>query len=192
METTIMTEADLIRRAQAGDGRAIQALYRRHSARVFSIARRLAGDDAAAEDWAQDAWVQAIRALPDFRGRSRFSTWLYRIALNRALQGLRRRRREEHRESHAAMLREPSRAGEPALLRVGLERALDRLPPGMRTVLVLHDVEGYTHAEIAERLGVTEGTSKSQLFKARARMRELLRSHPGGSLEESYVASSGD
>lgn len=187
-----MTEAELIRRAQAGDGRAIHTLYRRHAARVFSVVRRLAGEDAAAEDWAQDAWVEAIRALPEFRGRSRFSTWLYRIAVNRALQGLRRRKRQQRREAEAVRVRDASRTGEAALLRIGLERALDRLPSGMRTVLVLHDVEGYSHAEIAERLGVTEGTSKSQLFKARARMRELLRSQPGGSLEESYVASSGD
>jgi RNA polymerase sigma-70 factor, ECF subfamily len=171
-------EHELIRQASEGDGGAIQALYGRYADRVYSVVRRLAGDDALAEDWAQEAWVRAIRALPTFRGEARFGTWLHRIAVNSALYG--RRGRERHRAREAplpeALPSAAPAAGRPenALLRLRLERAMERLPEGMRRVLVLHDVEGYTHTEIAVLLGVAPGTCKSQLFKARARMRELL------------------
>ena len=169
-----MTEAELIRRAQQGEDQAIEALYRRHCGRVYTVVRRLTADDAQAEDVAQEAWLRVIRALPSFRGQSLFSTWLHRIAINCALY----RRRREHREDETLELPvglpDHASAGEP-LLRLRLQRALDRLPEGMRRVLVLHDVEGYTHEEIAEILGVAPGTCKSQLFKARAKMRSLLR-----------------
>jgi RNA polymerase sigma-70 factor, ECF subfamily len=170
-----MIDDELILRAQQGDGDAIEALYRRHSARVYSVVRRLAGDDSQAEDWAQEAWMRAIRALPTFRGQSLFSTWLHRIAVNCALYGRRRRERLGSREVlsvDAAM--EPGREEKP-LLRMRLDSAIQSLPEGMRRVLVLHDVEGYTHEEIGEMLGVAAGTCKSQLFKARAKMREMLR-----------------
>lgn len=172
-----MTEAELIQGARQGDSRAIRVLYERHAPRVYSVVRRLAGgDDALAEDWAQEAWVRAIRALPTFRGDAEFGTWLHRIAVNSALHGRRGRSRNEERE---APLPEDLSGEEPgerdgALLRLRLERALARLPEGMRRVLVLHDVEGYTHVEIGALLGIAPGTCKSQLFKARARMRELL------------------
>jgi RNA polymerase sigma-70 factor (ECF subfamily) len=179
-----MNEAEFVRRACEGDPDAIRELYRRYAPRVFAVVRRLAGDDALAEDWTQDAWIRAIRALPTFRGESRFSTWLHRIAVNSALHG--RRWRERRAKNEVALpatipLRERS---EETVTRISLERALDQLPAGMRQVLVLHDVEGYTHEEIAQVLGVTPGTSKSQLFKARARMRNALRPgrepHNGG------------
>ncbi len=170
-----MMETELILRAQQGDGEAIDALYRRHSARVYSVVRHLAGDDAQADDWSQEAWMRAIRALPTFRGESLFSTWLHRIAVNCALYGRRRRDRLGSREVESPEAdREPSRAERP-LLRLRLEDAIQRLPEGMRKVLVLHDVEGYTHEEIGEMLGVASGTCKSQLFKARAKMRDMLR-----------------
>jgi RNA polymerase sigma-70 factor, ECF subfamily len=170
-----MIETDLILRAQQGDGEAIEALYRRHSARVYSVVRRLAGDDSQADDWAQEAWLRALRALPTFRGQSLFSTWLHRIAVNCALYGRRRRERLGSRELNGMEIQdEPSREEKP-LLRMRLEHAMERLPDGMRRVLVLHDVEGYTHEEIGEMLGVASGTCKSQLFKARAKMREMLR-----------------
>jgi RNA polymerase sigma-70 factor (ECF subfamily) len=169
-----MSEQELIDRARTGDARAIRALYDRHAPRVFAVVRRFAGDDALAEDWAQEAWIQAIRALPDFRGTAQFTTWLHRIAINAALQGRRwRERRVRHEDPLPPALPEPA-TGERTVLRLRLERALQQLPAGMRQVLILHDVEGYTHEEIAEALGVTPGTSKSQLFKARAKMRELL------------------
>src|SRR5687768_16186076 len=170
-----MTDLELIRQAQAGDGEAVRALYDRHSARVYSVVRRLAGEDSLAEDWSQEAWVRVFRALPSFRGESRFTTWLHRIAVNSALHGRRwRERRVRHEEPLPPTLSLPE-SGDRTVLRLRLEHALESLPDRMRQVLVLHDVEGYTHEEIAEFMGVTPGTSKSQLFKARARMRDILR-----------------
>jgi RNA polymerase sigma-70 factor (ECF subfamily) len=174
-----MTEHELIQSAKQGDRSAIEALYRSYAPRIYTVVRRLSGDDAQAEDAAQEAWLRAIRALPGFRGQALFSTWLHRIAVNCALYG--RRRRERHRERELALdgkveLRAAHTVeGEP-LLRRRLETALEQLPEGMRRVLVLHDVEGYTHEEISELLGVAPGTCKSQLFKARAKMRSMLRS----------------
>ena len=176
-----MSEVDLIRRACEGDGPAIRALYERYEPRVYAVVRRIAGDDELARDYAQEAWIRAVRALPTFRGESRFSTWLHRISVNAALQAT---RKAESRQRHERISVEEvpvAPAHGDALLQQRLEGALDRLPEGMRQVLILHDVEGYTHDEIGEVLGVTAGTSKSQLFKARAKMRALLRSladHP--------------
>jgi RNA polymerase sigma-70 factor, ECF subfamily len=169
-------DEELIERARRGDEEAAGELYARYAGRVYSIVRRIAGDDAQAEDLAHDAWLRALRALPRFRGESRFTTWLHRVAVNAALVG--RRSSAARRRRIVPTDRLPDLAGpEPVpLLRMQLERAIDRLPEGMRRVLVLHDVEGYTHAEIAEMLGVTDGASKSQLFRARAKMREQLRS----------------
>ena len=177
-----MNESELIERARGGDEAAIRALYERHAPRVYAVVRRLANDDALAEDWAQEAWVRAIRALPHYRGDAKFSTWLHRIAVNSALQGKRwRERRTRHEEPLPPVV--PSReSGGRTLLRVQLERALRALPTRMRQVLVLHDVEGYTHEEIGRVLGVAAGTSKSQLFKARARMRELLDAAPAAAV----------
>ena len=126
-----------------------------------------------------------MRALPTFRGDSRFSTWLHRIAVNAALQAVRKASTRQKREAPMPeTIPVAPRIGD-ALLGEKLERALDRLPEGMRRVLILHDVEGYTHDEIGEVLGVTSGTSKSQLFKARAKMRTMLASvAPGNSSGE--------
>jgi RNA polymerase sigma-70 factor (ECF subfamily) len=188
-----MDEAEVISRARRGDADAVRELYRRHAGRVFATVRRLAGEDALAEDWSQEAWIRALRALPKFRGDARFSTWLHRIAVNTALHGRRWRDRRAGRETalppNVSRMRSADRPDR-AITRLTVEDALDRLPPGMRRVLVLHDVEGYTHEEIGETLGVSSGTSKSQLFKARAKMRKLLspeREVPNG--EEIYAAS---
>ena len=170
-----MSEVHLIQRACEGDARAVRALYERFAPRVYAVVRRIAGDDEMARDYAQEAWIRVIRALPTFRGDARFSTWLHRIAVNSALQAA--RKAETRRKYEAPALEEaalPPASGD-ALLERRLEAALDQLPQGMRQVLILHDVEGYTHDDIGEVLGVTAGTSKSQLFKARAKMRELLR-----------------
>ncbi len=175
MTEALLNEAQLIRQACEGNGSAVRALYERYSPRVYAVVRRIAGDDDLAQDYSQEAWIRAIRALPTFRGNARFSTWLHRIAVNSALQALRKADTKSRRE---VPLPEaiPVYPGEgDALLGNLLEQAMDRLPEGMRQVLILHDVEGYTHDEIAELLGVTSGTSKSQLFKARGKMRELLR-----------------
>ena len=169
-----MTEHELIRRAKEGEEAAIEALYRRHAGRVYTVVRRITGDDAQADDVAQEAWLQVVRSLPSFRSESLFSTWLHRIAVNCALY---RRRRDRHQEREAELPAElaDEHARDEPVLRVRLQRAMDRLPDGMRRVLVLHDVEGYTHEEIGAMLGVAPGTCKSQLFKARAKMRSLLR-----------------
>jgi RNA polymerase sigma-70 factor, ECF subfamily len=171
-----VNETDCIRRAQQGDGAAIRELYHRYAPRVFAVVRRLAGDDALAEDWAQEAWVRVFRALPAFRGDSRFSTWLHRIAVNSALHGRRGRERRSGRETELKADVLHATRPDQTVLRLSLQRALDELPPGMRQIVVLHDVEGYTHEEIGDLLGVSPGTSKSQLFKARARLRNTLRS----------------
>lgn len=170
-----MTEIELIQRAQEGDQRAIRELYRLFSPRVYAVVKRLAGDDALAEDWAQEAWVRIFRALGTFRGDSRFTTWLHRIAVNSALHGKRWRDRRTLREAPLEETIAMPRPADDVLLRMKLEKTMKALPERMRHVLVLHDIEGFTHEEIAEFLGITAGTSKSQLFKARARMRELLR-----------------
>ncbi len=168
-------EAQLIRRACEGDGRAVRVLYDRYSPRVYAVVRRIAGDDDLADDYAQEAWIRAVRALPTFRGEARFSTWLHRIAVNSALQAMRKAKNQRKRETALPdEIPVTHRMGD-VLLERRLEEALDRLPDGMRRVLVLHDVEGYTHEEIGQALGVTAGTSKSQLFKARAKMRRMLR-----------------
>ncbi len=183
-----MTETELIRGAQQGDEAAAHALYRRYAPRVYAVVRRFAADDALAEDWAQEAWIRVFRALPAFRGESAFSTWLHRVAVNSALQGNRSRSRHAVRESVIGETRAVATRPEPMVLRMTLESALRRLPDGMRRVLVLHDVEGFTHEEIGDMLGIAAGTSKSQLFKARARMRELLDSAVTGAERRSYVA----
>ena len=155
----------------------MRALYDRYSPRVYAVVRRIAGDDDLAEDYAQEAWIRAIRALPTFRGDARFSTWLHRIAVNSALQALRKAKTRQMRESPLPdVIAVAPQVGD-VLMERKLEEALGQLPAGMRKVLILHDVEGYTHEEIGTALGVTSGTSKSQLFKARAKMRHMLRGY---------------
>lgn len=176
---TSTTDPALLALASEGDPRAIQALYDRFSPRVYAVVRRIAGDDDLAQDYAQEAWIRAIRALPTFRGDARFSTWLHRIAVNAALQALRNVESRKKREAPTADGAAPDHIAAPSptgdvFLQRRLAQALDQLPDGMRRVLILHDVEGYTHEEIGDALGVTAGTSKSQLSKARAKMRELL------------------
>jgi RNA polymerase sigma-70 factor (ECF subfamily) len=185
---TYDTERELIRRAAEGDARAIRALYDRYAPRVYAIVRRIAADDDLAQDYAQEAWIRAIRALPTFRGDARFSTWLHRIAVNSALQALRKNESRTRREGPAPEQIPVAPIHADTLLRKRLEQALDNLPEGMRQVLILHDVEGYTHEEIGDVLGVTSGTSKSQLFKARAKMRALLASLSGSVKEHGAEA----
>lgn len=167
----------------------MHALYRRYAPRVYAVVRRIAGSDALAEDWSQEAWIRAFKALPGFRGDSAFSTWLHRVAVNSALQGQRSRKRHDSRETSLPTTLPGRRPRDPTELRLTLERAMEQLPAGMRQVLVLHDVEGFTHEEIGEMLGVAPGTSKSQLFKARAKMRTLLRSMNQEVEGRAYVAS---
>ncbi|MEQ1856746.1 MAG: sigma-70 family RNA polymerase sigma factor [Longimicrobiales bacterium] len=182
------TERQLIRLAADGDTRAIRTLYDRYAPRVYAVVRRIAADDDAAQDYAQEAWIRAVRALPTFRGDARFSTWLHRIAVNAALQALRKADTRNRREEDAVDDVPVGPRHADSLLQKRLEDALDTLPEGMREVLILHDVEGYTHEEIGDVLGVTSGTSKSQLFKARAKMRALLSGLAGAAHEQGAEA----
>jgi RNA polymerase sigma-70 factor (ECF subfamily) len=169
-------EKHTIQRAVQGDEAAMRALWTRHAPHVDAVVRRLVGNDLdLAADIAQEVWIQIFRALPQYRGDSQFGTWAHRIAVNRTLNALRKTRRlakiEVDVEEDTAMVEpEPERA----LMLQTIENAATKLSPGARTVFMLHDVEGYTHEEIAERLGITSGGSKSQLFKARAKLRTLL------------------
>jgi len=181
-------ERQLLRLAADGDARAIRTLYDRYAPRVYAVVRRIAADDDLAQDYAQEAWIRAIRALPTFRGDARFSTWLHRIAVNAALQALRKAESRGRREAPAPQEVPIAPKHKDSLLQRRLEKALDTLPEGMRQVLILHDVEGYTHEEIGDALGVAPGTSKSQLFKARAKMRALLEGLAGAAQEQGAEA----
>ena len=168
--------ADLLRRAQAGDDRAFEALYRTHVGRVFALALRLTADREDATELVQDTFVRAWEALPRFRGDSALGTWLHRITVNLVLEGRRasgRRARRIFFSDDPAALERPPAAPSPAE-RVDLERAIASLPAGARMVFVLHDVEGYEHQEISRMAGIAVGTSKAQLFRARRLLREVL------------------
>ena len=169
------TDSHTIRLACAGDERAMRQLWVQYAPAVDAVVRRLVGNADQAEDVAQEVWIQIFRALPTYRGDAQFSTWAHRIAVNRTLNALRRLRRLDRLETDIA---EDSATvefdGDRAFVAASIEEAMRHLPPGARTVFVLHDVEGYTHEEIATELGITAGGSKSQLFKARAKLRRLL------------------
>lgn len=173
-----VTEAQLIDAARAGDQRAMGALYSAHSGRVYSVVRRVVGDDHLAEDVSQDAWVRAFQKLHLFRGDAAFGTWMHRLAVNAAVNQLRSLGRRSKLESSPDLELPVQQPDESGLNQRILSRALDQLPDGYRTVLVLHDVEGLTHDEIGQKLDIAAGTSKSQLHKARARMRALLDPQP--------------
>jgi RNA polymerase sigma-70 factor (ECF subfamily) len=169
-------EQTTIRRAIDGDEAALRALWTRHAPHIDMVVRRLVGfDQDLAEDIAQEVWIQIFRALPGYRGDSQFSTWAHRIAVNRTLNALRRTKRLEKIETpveeDSAFVEMDT---ERSFVAASIEQATAKLSPGARTVFVLHDVEGFTHEEIAEQLGITSGGSKSQLFKARAKLRKLL------------------
>lgn len=166
----------IIRRAVDGDESALRALWTRHAPHIDMVVRRLVGGDGdLAADIAQEVWIQIFRALPSYRGDSQFSTWAHRIAVNRTLNALRKTRRIASMETE---VEEDSAAVDPdterSFVAQSINEAAAKLSPGARAVFMLHDVEGYTHEEIAEQLGITTGGSKSQLFKARARLRQYL------------------
>ena len=142
---------DAMRRAQAGDDSAFEQLYREHVGRVYALCLRMSADAVAARELTQDVFVRAWERLDSFRGESAFASWLHRLAVPPAA----------------------TRDGSP-VLRLDLEAAVAALPPGARRVLVLHDIEGYEHAEIGKLLGIAEGTSKAHLFRARRLLREVL------------------
>lgn len=171
----------LVRASGAGDLGAFETLYRRHLGRVHGIISRLVGHPRArAEELTQDAFVRAWQALPGYRFESAFSTWLYRLAANTALMELRSRRSRptDGDDTGLEELGSPDSAGHATALSLDLDRAVAGLPPRARAVLVLHDVEGWTHQEIAAELDMAVGSSKAQLHRARRLLRARLGAHP--------------
>jgi len=169
-------ERELISRVLAGDPSAERALYDAHVDRVFRLAYRMAGDMDRAQDYTQETFIRAFSRLQTFRGDASLSTWLGSIAISVTLNGLRKVRRQNEREvglDDFTPAGQTRREAEPDL-KTRLNQAIDDLPEGYRAVFVMHDVEGYTHEEIGASLGVHPGTSKAQLFRARARLREAL------------------
>ena len=161
--------------AAAGDGRAFERLYRAHVARIHSLVRRMMGPDHA-DDVTQDVFVRAWNKLATFRAEAAFGTWLHRLAVNvilarRTTLGTERGRYDDSQDALEVV---PSRPGAGVELSLDFEQAMGRLPDGARQVFVLHDIEGYRHEEIADMLGIVEGTSKSQLHHARMALRRHL------------------
>jgi RNA polymerase sigma-70 factor (ECF subfamily) len=179
-----LSEAEAIERAKLGDAEAFEVLYSLHKRRVYSLCLRMTSNTAEAEDLTQEAFLQLFRKIATFRGESAFSTWLHRMAVNVVLMQLRKKSLpvvplEDTIETEEDTPKKEPGAEDPVLVgsvdRLQLKKAVDSLPPGYRTIFVLHDVEGYEHNEIAEIVGCSIGNSKSQLHKARMKLRELLK-----------------
>lgn len=174
---TTLAEAGDLAAAQGGDACAFERLYRAHATRIFALCLRLTGDRTTAEERTQDTFVRAWEKLPSFRGESRLSTWLHRLAANEVLMAARAGKR---REARLVPVEDTDRApdapssSDPGTS-VDLERALRTLPEGARRAFVLHDVYGFDHGEIARMTGRTPGTSKAQLHRARTLLMEALR-----------------
>ncbi|HET7441766.1 MAG TPA: sigma-70 family RNA polymerase sigma factor [Terriglobales bacterium] len=179
-----LSEAEAIEKAKQGDAEAFEVLYDLHKRRVYSLCLRMTSNAAEAEDLTQEAFLQLFRKIATFRGESAFSTWLHRMAVNVVLMQLRKKGLpvvplEETIEGEEESLKKEPGAPDVKLAgsidRMQLERAIGRLPTGYRTIFVLHDVEGYEHNEIAGIVGCSIGNSKSQLHKARLKLRDLLK-----------------
>jgi RNA polymerase sigma-70 factor, ECF subfamily len=173
-------EMALVERCRKGDLAAFEEVYRAHAGRLYSLTCRMLGNPTDAEDLLQDIFLAAHRKLDSFRGEAALGTWLYRLATNLCLDHLRSRTGRTNQLTDA-LDDEPSvpddasrRLAERAVTRMDLERALAKLPEGCRAAFILHDVEGLEHREVAEALGIAEGTSKSQVHKARLRLRAIL------------------
>jgi len=181
---TVPLDPNVVKRAQQGDSDAFAALFHAHKARIYSVCLRMTNNAAEAEDLTQDAFLQVFRKIATFRGDSAFSTWLHRIAVNTVLMHFRKKSLsqvsldEPYSNSDGARVRREYGARDTRLAgcvdRVALASAIKELPPGYRTIFLLHEVEGYEHQEIAEMLGCSVGNSKSQLHKAKLRIRQLL------------------
>jgi len=176
---------ELARAVAAGDPDAFEKLYRKYYKRVYSLCLRMLGDPTLAEDMAQEVFLQVYRKIGSFRGDSAFTTWLHSLTVNQVLMHFRKRgvRLEQTADEgeFANIVDTPLQSTRRTSIidRLALDKAIAQLAPGYRTVFVLHDVEGYEHEEIAEMLGISVGTSKSQLHKARMRLRDWLASESG-------------
>ena len=187
-------EAELIERAKVGDAQAFQALYDKHKRRVYSLCLRMTANTAEAEDLTQEAFLQLYRKIATFRGESAFSTWLHRLSVNVVLMQLRKKSLpvvslEETTQGEEDTPKKDFGAEDLALAgsidRLQLQKAVDDLPPGYRMIFVLHDIEGYEHNEIATMVGCSIGNSKSQLHKARMKLRDLLKMNRAEKAEKS-------
>ena len=191
--TKAVTETQQIARAQQGDEAAFEALFSAHKRRVYSLCLRMTGDTAEAEDLTQEAFLQLFRKISTFRGESAFTTWLHRLVVNVVLMRMRKKglpvvSLDEPDTSHDEPVQRDFGGNDLRLIgsidRIRLTRAIESLPHGYRTVFMLHDVEGYEHNEIAQIMNCSVGNSKSQLHKARLKLRDLLRAEqPGGAGE---------
>lgn len=171
-------DAQLVARCLAGDLGAFEDLYRQHSTRLYNLAYRMLGNPTDAEDALQDIFLTAYRKLDSFRAASALSTWLYRLGMNVCLDRLRSKATRQEHATDTLETWTPVHTGpvpELAVTKIDLERAIGALPEGARAAFLLHDVEGFDHQEVGRILGIAEGTSKSQVHKARIRLRELLR-----------------
>jgi RNA polymerase sigma-70 factor (ECF subfamily) len=186
-------DAETIKRAQQGDADAFAALFHTHKARIYSLCLRMTNNAAEAEDLTQDAFLQVFRKLPLFRGDSALSTWLHRVAVNTVLMHFRKKSPyqvsldEPYINSDGSPIRREYGTKDNRLAgcvdRIALTSAIKELSPGYRTIYLLHEVEGYEHQEIAEILGCSVGNSKSQLHKAKLRIRERLTDSPKAALD---------
>jgi RNA polymerase sigma-70 factor, ECF subfamily len=181
-----LSEAEAIERAKQGDAEAFEVLYSLHKRRVYSLCLRMVANTAEAEDLAQEAFLQLFRKIGTFRGESAFSTWLHRLSVNVVLMHLRKKSLQVVPLDDTADGDEETQKRDygaddlhlsGSIDRLQLQRAVDRLPPGYRTIFVLHDVEGFEHNEIASMFGCSIGNSKSQLHKARLKLRDILKSN---------------
>jgi RNA polymerase sigma-70 factor (ECF subfamily) len=176
-----LSDHALARQAADGDMAAFEEIYTRHNRRVYALCLRMTGNVSEAEDLAQEAFIQLYRKIGSFRGESAFTTWLHRLTVNQVLMHFRKKnvRLEQTTDDGDVPVQivkgteNPTRM--PVVDRIALEKAIGKLPPGYRTVFLLHDVEGHEHEEIAQILGCSVGTSKSQLHKARMKLRQLLK-----------------
>lgn len=196
-----LSEAEAIERARNGDRAVFEYLYRLHSRRVYAVCLRMVGNTTDAEDLTQEAFLLLLRKIHTFRGESAFSTWLHRLAVNLVLMRLRKKSPpivsieatlpddETVSPDPASMIGAPDLLLEGSLDRINLARCIARLPAGYRTVFVLHDIQGYEHNEIAEILGRSVGDSKSQLHKARTRLREQLHEHQRDEARDERLAA---
>jgi RNA polymerase sigma-70 factor (ECF subfamily) len=183
--TSELSESEAVHLAQGGDSQGFERLYQLHSRRVYGLCLHMVKNPTEAEDLTQSAFLQTFRKIQTFRADARFSTWLHRVTVNVVLMHFRKRKRteiplDEILQPSDESTKSSVEFGGPDLNlsgvidRVNLERAIEQLPHGYKKMLILHDVEGYQHNEISRILGCSVGNSKSQLHKARQRLRELL------------------
>ena len=189
-ETPSQPESDqqLAKAAAGGDMAAFEELYRRHNRRVYALCLRMTQNQTEAEDLMQESFIQLFRKIGSFRGDSAFTTWLHRLTVNQVLMHFRKRsvkleKTTEEGDTPVQVVQGTENPNQmPVVDRIALDKAIAQLPPGYRSVFVLHDIEGHEHEEVARMLGVAVGTSKSQLHKARMRLRALLKMQRPASL----------